>query len=207
MFNHPVERKGFEMSRRVVAYEWMSLDGVVQAPGAPAEDRDGGFEHGGWHLRYFDDASRQWVLDGLNRASAFLLGRRTYENFASTWPNVTGPESVVAEPLNTKPKYVASRTLTDPRWAHTSVLPGDAVKAVAELRATDGGEIHLIGSAELARTLLAHDLIDELHLMVDPVLLGTGKRLFPSDAVLRELTLTSSRPVSTGALLLAYARG
>ena len=193
------------MSRRIVAYEWMSLDGVVQAPGAPDEDRDGGFPYGGWHLPYFDDASRQWVVDGLNRASAFLLGRRTYDNFAAVWPHVTGPETVVAEPLNTKPKFVASRTLTDPAWAHTSVLPGDAVKAVTELTATDGGEIHLIGSAELARTLLAHNLIDELHLMVDPVLLGAGKRLFPTDAALRRLTLTRSEPTTTGALLLSYS--
>lgn len=194
------------MSRRVIAYEWMSLDGVVQAPGASDEDLDGGFAHGGWHLRYFDDVSRQWVVDGLNRASAFLLGRRTYERFAAVWPHVTGPETVVAEPLNRKPKYVASRTLTNPTWANTEVLDGDAVKAVAALAETDGGEIHVIGSAELARTLLAHDLIDELHLMVDPVLVGGGKRLFPDDGTLRSFALTSSETTSTGAMLLTYVR-
>src|SRR5690349_1648788 len=124
------------MSRRVVAYEWMSLDGVVQAPGAPDEDSDGGFPHGGWHQPYFDDTSRQWVVDGLHGASAFLLGRRTYDNFAALWPKVTGPEAVLAEPLNTKPKFVASRTLTDPAWANTTVLAGDAVQAVTELKET-----------------------------------------------------------------------
>ncbi len=194
------------MSRHVIAYEWMSLDGVVQAPGAPDEDLDGGFAHGGWHLRYFDDVSRQWVVDGLNRASAFLFGRRTYERFAAAWPHVTGPETVIAEPLNRKPKYLASRTLTNPTWANTEVLDGDAVKAVAALAETDGGEIHLIGSAELARTLLAHDLIDELHLMVDPVLVGGGKRLFPDDGTLRSFTLTRSETTSTGAMLLTYVR-
>jgi dihydrofolate reductase len=195
------------MSRRVIAYEWMSLDGVVQAPGAPDEDRDGGFAYGGWHLGFFDDMSRQWVVDGLNRAGAFLLGRRTYEQFAAIWPQVTGPEQVIAEPFNTKTKFVASRTLTNPTWANTEVLPGDAVKAVAALADTDGGEIQLIGSASLARTLIAHDLIDELHLMIDPVLLGGGKRLFPDDGTLRSLTLTASRTTTTGAMLVSYSGG
>jgi dihydrofolate reductase len=195
------------MSRRLIAYEWMSLDGVVQAPGAPDEDPSGGFTHGGWHLRYFDDASRQWVLDGLNAASGFLFGRLTYERFAAHWPHASGPERVVAEPLNSKPKYVASQTLSGPLgWAHSTLLGGDAVSSVAALKQEDGGELHLIGSAALARTLLAHDLIDELRLMVDPVVLGGGKRIWPENGQLTSFALVGSQPVSTGALLLTYAR-
>jgi dihydrofolate reductase len=195
------------MSRKLIAYEWMSLDGVVQAPGAPDEDPSGGFTHGGWHLRYFDDASRQWVLDGLNAASGFLFGRLTYDRFAAHWPHASGPEQVVAEPLNSKPKYVASRTLSGSlTWAHSTLLAGDAVSSVAALKQENGGELHLIGSAALARTLLAHDLIDELRLMVDPVVLGGGKRIWPENGQLRSFALVGSQPVSTGALLLTYAR-
>ncbi|MEV0156072.1 dihydrofolate reductase family protein [Micromonospora sp. NPDC050686] len=116
---------------KLVVVEWMSLDGVVQVPGAPDEDRSGGFAHGGWHLRWFDDTSRQWVVDQLNAASAFLFGRMTYDRFAALWPHVTGPERVVADPLNNKPKYVVSTTLTEPMsWAHSTLLDGDAEKAV-----------------------------------------------------------------------------
>ncbi|MGP3957517.1 dihydrofolate reductase family protein [Nonomuraea sp. 3N208] len=193
------------MTRRVVAYEWISLDGVVQAPSAPDEDRDGGFPHGGWHLRYFDDLSRQWVIEGLQRAGAFLFGRRTYDNFAAHWPHVTGPESVLAEPLNHKTKYVASRTLTEPlTWKRAELLGEDAVVAVAALKETDGDDLHLIGSAALAQSLITHDLVDELQLMVDPVRLGSGKRLFPDDGNLRTFSLTGSQTTTTGALLLSY---
>jgi len=193
------------MSRRVVAYEWMSLDGVIQAPSAADEDRDDGFAHGGWHPRFFDDRSRQWVIDGVRQAGGFLFGRRTYDIFAAHWPHATGPEAVLAEPLNRKPKYVASRTLTEPaRWAGTEVLDGDAVRAVAALKDTVGGDLHLIGSAALARTLVAENLIDEFQLMIDPVLLGSGKRLFPDDGALRCFSLAGSRATATGALLVSY---
>ncbi|SCL20487.1 Dihydrofolate reductase [Micromonospora rhizosphaerae] len=192
---------------KLVVVEWMSLDGVVQAPGAPDEDRSGGFAHGGWHLRWFDETSRQWVVDGLTAASAFLFGRLTYERFAAHWPHVTGPERVVADPLNSKPKYVASTTLASPlAWAHSSLLAGDAAKAVAELKESGEGELHLIGSARLGRTLLEHDLVDELRLMVDPVLLGGGKRIWPANGGLAAFRLISNEPTSTGALLLTYAR-
>lgn len=196
------------MSRRLVAYEWMSLDGVVQAPGTADEDPSGGFAHGGWHLRWFDDASQQWVVDGLNRAGAFLFGRLTYERFAAHWPHVSGPERVIAEPLNSKPKYVASTTLAAPlAWAHSTLLDGDAVQAVAALKQEGDGEVHLIGSAHLARTLLEHDLIDELRLMIDPVLVGGGKRIWPETGLLKTFALVHSQPVSTGALLVSYSRG
>ncbi|SCG39669.1 dihydrofolate reductase family protein [Micromonospora inositola] len=192
---------------KLVVVEWMSMDGVVQAPGAPDEDPSGGFAHGGWHLRWFDDTSRQWVVDGLECASGFLFGRLTYERFAAHWPHVTGPEKVVADPLNNKPKYVVSATLASPlAWEHSSLLTGDVAEAVAEVKESGEGELHLIGSARLAQTLLEHDLVDELRLMIDPVLLGGGKRIFADDGQLRTLRLVGSRPTSTGALLATYAR-
>ena len=117
--------------RKVVVDEWMSLDGVVQAPGAPEEDATGGFQHGGWHLRYFDEMSQKWVLEYLTEAGGFLLGRRTYESFAGYWPNASEEEQPVAQPLNKKPKYVASTTLSEPlEWENSSVLHGDVAGAV-----------------------------------------------------------------------------
>jgi dihydrofolate reductase len=194
------------MSRKVIAYEWMSLDGVVQAPGTPDEDRSGGFAHGGWHLRYFDPGSQQWVVDGLNRAGGFLLGRVTYENFAGHWPNASEEEQVIAEPLGSKPKYVASTTLAAPlEWQNSILLNGDVVKAVAALKEEDGGDLHLIGSTKLAQTLIAHDLIDEYQFMIDPVVLGGGKRLFPDDGQLRPMQLVRSQPTTTGAIIATYA--
>lgn len=194
------------MSRKVIAYEWMSLDGVVQAPGTPDEDRSGGFAHGGWHLRYFDPGSQEWVVDGLNRAGGFLLGRVTYENFAGHWPNASEEEQVIAEPLGSKPKYVASTTLAAPlEWQNSILLDGDVVKAVAALKEEDGGDLHLIGSTKLAQTLIAHDLIDEYQLMIDPVVLGGGKRLFPDDGQLRPMQLVRSQPTTTGAIIATYA--
>jgi dihydrofolate reductase len=192
---------------KIIADEWMSLDGVVQSPSGPDEDPSGGFPHGGWHVPYFDAAAQSFVLDGLTAADAFLLGRRTYETFAAHWPKAGADEQMVAVPLNSKPKYVASTTLSAPLdWANSSLLTGDATAAVAELAQRGDGELHLIGSAELARTLIAAGLVDELRVMIDPVLLGTGKRLFPDDGGLRAWRLASSVPTSTGALLVTYAR-
>jgi dihydrofolate reductase len=168
--------------RKVVVVEWMTLDGVVQAPGHPDEDRDGGFEHGGWHLPYFDDLARTWVVQGYAEAGGFLFGRRTYENLAGYWPNASEEEQVIAEPLNTKPKYVASTTLTEPlEWQNSTLLQGDVADAVTALKQEDGSDLHVIGSTELVKTLIGHDLVDELRLMIDPVLLGGGKRIFPDD--------------------------
>jgi dihydrofolate reductase len=193
---------------KVVADEWMSLDGVVQSPSGPDEDAGDGFIHGGWHMRYFEPVSQQWVLDGLHAATAFLYGRRTYEAFAAHWPTAGPQEQMVAEPINSKPRYVASRTLRDPLpWSGSSVLEGDAVTAVAKLRAQGDGELHVVGSADLVRRLLAADQIDELRLMIDPVLLGSGKRLFPTTRDLTTWQLASSVATSTGALLTTYARG
>jgi dihydrofolate reductase len=192
--------------RKVIANEFMSLDGVVQAPGAADEDTDGGFAHGGWHLRYFDDLSQERVLKGIVEAGGFLLGRRTYEIFAAYWPNAPQEEQVIAEPLNTKPKYVASRTLTDPlEWQNSTLLDGDVTEAVAALKREQGGDLHMIGSTALVQTLLEHDLVDELRLMIDPVTLGGGKRLFRDDGELRSLRLVNGEVTTTGAILATYA--
>jgi dihydrofolate reductase len=193
--------------RKVIVVEWISLDGVVQAPGAPDEDPSGGFKHGGWHLRYFDDQSRKWVVDNLNVAAGFLFGRRTYEGFAGHWPNASEEEQVIAKPLNTKPKYVASTTLAEPlAWQNSTLLNGNVAKAVSELKKGDGGELHVIGSTELVKSLIEHDLVDELRLMIDPVVLGGGKRIFGNDGALRPLRLVTSQVTSTGAILATYAR-
>jgi dihydrofolate reductase len=192
--------------RKVIVNEWMSLDGVVQAPGAADEDTSGGFEHGGWHLRYFDPTSLQWVRENLERAGGFLLGRRTYEVFAAHWPHASEEEQFVAQPLNTKPKYVASATLPEPlAWQNSTLLQGDIVAAVAALKQEDGGDLYVIGSTQLAQTLIAHGLADEFRLMIDPVVLGGGKRIFQGDGTLRPLRLVHSQVVTTGAILATYA--
>jgi dihydrofolate reductase len=194
--------------RKVVVNEFMSLDGVVQAPGAADEDTSGGFAHGGWHLRYFDEHSQQWVLDGILEAGGFLLGRRTWEIFAGYWPDAPEEEQVIAVPLNEKPKYVVSRTLTEPlAWRNSTLVGGDAAEAVAALKREDGGDLHVIGSTQLVRTLLEHGLVDELRLMIDPLTLGGGKRIFADDGALRELRLARGEMTSTGAILATYVPG
>jgi dihydrofolate reductase len=193
--------------RKVVVNEFMSLDGVVQAPGGAEEDTTEGFPHGGWHMRYMDDEMAQkWVLEYLTDAGAFLLGRRTYEVFAGYWPNAPEEEQVVAQPLNTKPKYVASTTLTEPlEWQNSSVLQGDVAEAVGALKQEDAGDMHVIGSTKLVKTLIEHDLVDEFRVMIDPVVLGGGKRMFRDDGALRPLRLVDSRVTTTGAFLATYA--
>jgi dihydrofolate reductase len=192
--------------RKVIVQEWMTLDGVVQTPGAADEDTTGGFKYGGWHLRYFDDISQKWVLEDLAAAGGFLLGRRTYEGFAAHWPNASEEEQVVAQPLNTKPKYVASRTHTEPlEWQNSTVLQGDVAKAVAALKQEDGGDLLVVGSTELVQTLIEHDLVDEFHLMIDPLIVGGGKRIFRDDGALRPLRLLDSKATTTGAILATYA--
>ena len=191
--------------RKVIVDEWMALDGVVQAPGHAEEDTDGGFPHGGWHMRYFDDTSQDWVVEGYADPGGFLLGRRTYEILAAYWPTAPDEEQVIARPLNTLPKYVASRTLTEPlQWENSTLLKGDVAEAVAALKQEDGKDLRVIGSAQLVQTLIGHDLVDELRLMIDPVVLGGGKRTFPEDGTLRSLRLIDSRVTTTGAILATY---
>jgi dihydrofolate reductase len=192
--------------RKLIADEWMTLDGVTQAPGQADEDTTGGFQHGGWHVGYFDDLAQRWVVDSVVKAGGFVLGRRTYEIFAAHWPNASEEEQVLAEPLNSKPKYVASRTLTESlAWQHSTVLQGDVAQAVAALKQKDGEDLHLIGSSQLMQTLVEHDLVDEFRVMIDPVVVGGGKRLFRDDGVRRPLRLVDSQVTTTGVIIATYA--
>jgi dihydrofolate reductase len=194
--------------RKVIVQEWMTLDGVVQAPGAADEDTSGGFQHGGWSLRYFDDVAMKWALENIATAGGYLLGRRTYEVFAAHWPNASEEEQPLAEPLNTRPKYVASTSLTEPlEWQNATVLQGDVAGAVAALKQEDGGDLLVIGSPQLVQTLVAHDLVDEFRVMVDPLVVGGGKRLFRDDGTLRPLRLLDSQVTTTGAILATWASG
>ena len=194
--------------RKLIASEWMSLDGVVQAPAYPDEDVSGGFKHGGWHVRYFEDRSMQWVVDSVTQAGGYLLGRGTYERFAAHWPNASEQEQVLARPLNTLPKYVASTTLEGPlAWQGSTLLGNDVAEAVAALKRQDGKYLLAIGSPGLVQSLLSHDLIDEVRVMIDPVVLGGGKRLFRDDGLLKPLRLTSSEVTPTGAILASYTGG
>ena len=191
--------------RKVIVDEWISLDGVVQAPGAPEEDATGGFRHGGWHLPYFDDVSRKWVVDNLTEAGGFLFGRRTFEILAAYWPTAPEEQQVLAEPLNSLPKYVASTTLIEPlRWQNSTLLKGDVDEAVARLKQEKGKDLHVMGSTRLVQTLIGHDLVDEFRVMIDPLVVGGGKRLFPEDGVLRALRLVDSQATATGAILATY---
>jgi dihydrofolate reductase len=193
--------------RKVVVNEFMSLDGVAQAPGGAEEDPSGGFHHGGWHMQYMEDeGTMKWVLGSILEAGGFLLGRKTWEIFAAYWPNAPEEEQVVAEPLNTKPKYVASTTLSEPLdWQGSTLLHGDLVEAVGALKQEDGGDLHVIGSTQLVQALVERGLVDELRLMIDPVALGGGKRFFPDDGALRAWSLVDGQVAGNGALLTTYA--
>jgi len=194
--------------RKVIVNEFLSLDGVAQAPGGADEDPSGGFAHGGWHMQYMqDEVAQTWVLGSIVEAGGFLLGRHTYEIFAAYWPNASAEEQVIAEPLNTKPKYVASTTLSDPLdWQNSTVLEGDLAAAVSALKQEDGGDLHVIGSTQLVQSLIEHDLADEFRVMIDPVMLGGGKRIFRDDGSLRPLRLVDGQIAGTGAILATYAR-
>jgi dihydrofolate reductase len=191
---------------KVIVNEFMTMDGVVQAPGGAEEDTSGGFKHGGWHMPFMDEIAQKDVLEGINEAGGFLLGRRTYEIFAAYWPNAPEEEQVIAEPLNTKPKYVASRTLAEPlEWQNSTLLQGEVPGAVAALKQEAGGDLHVIGSSELVQTLIENDLVDELRVMIDPLVVGGGKRIFRDDGALKPLRLLDSQVTSTGAFLARYA--
>ena len=192
--------------RKVIVNEFLALDGTAQAPGAADEDTSGGFQHGGWHMQYLDETFRPWVLKGIEESGGFLLGRRTYEIFAAYWPNPPEDVQVIAKPMNAKPKHVASRTLSDPlEWQNSSVLQGDLPKAVAALKEEAGGDLLVIGSTELVQSLIQHRLVDEFRLMIDPLLVGGGKRIFPDDGALRPLKLLDHQVTGTGAIIATYA--
>jgi dihydrofolate reductase len=183
---------------------FLSVDGVYQGPGGPDEDRSGGFDRGGWLVPHFDEATGEFMDSIFQRVDAFLFGRRTYDIFAASWPNATDPEDTVANRLNTLPKYVASTTLKDPEWANTSVLEGDLVSAVRKLKGRDGRELQVHGSGALVRFLLENDLVDRLDLLVFPVIVGAGRRLFPDSGIATGLALDQSRTTGSGVTISVY---
>lgn len=192
--------------RKVIVSEWVTLDGVVQSPTGPGEDPSGGFRHGGWHVPHFEDPDfLEWLTDTTVQAGAYLFGRLTYDNFAAYWPTAPDEEREIRDALNARPKYVVSTTLAGPLpWQHSTLLRGDAARAVAALKGEPGGDLLVFGSTRLVRTLLEHGLVDEFRLMIDPVVVGGGKRIFHDDGVLRRLRLESSRSTPTGAVLATY---
>lgn len=190
---------------RLTLHTFLTLDGVMQGPGAPDEDLSGGFRYGGWLVPYADDGFRDIVDGWFGRTEAFLLGRSTYDMMYEYWSRVTDADNLVATQLNGLRKYVASRTLTDPDWAHTTVLDGDALERVRELKARPGGELQVHGSCGLARDLHAAGLIDEYRLVVFPVVVGRGKRLFADGTPASGFTLTESRTTAAGATYTVLA--
>ena len=191
--------------RKLVVGTFVTADGVMQGPGGPDEDRDGGFEYGGWSATYWDDEMGRVITESTLEAGALLVGRRTYEIFAGHWPRV-GDDDPVAAKLNSVPKYVASRTLAEVTWNNSSLIEGDVAQAVAKLKEEAGGEIQVTGSGELIQTLMEHDLVDEYRLWVFPLILGTGKRLFGRGAGPGALKLVDTTVSSTGVAIHRYER-
>jgi dihydrofolate reductase len=190
---------------KLVVGTFVTVDGVMQAPGGPDEDREGGFEHGGWLVPHFDEQLGVFMDGLIGRSDALLLGRKTYEIFARWWPHQPDDDPMAAK-LNSVPKYVASRTLRSVEWANTTLLEGDAGAAVARLKDDLEGELHVSGSGDLVQTLLRNDLVDELQLIVFPLVLGTGKRLFGEGTIPTGLELVESSTTPAGVALQTYRR-
>ncbi len=182
----------------------VSVDGVMQGPGGSDEDRRGGFERGGWAMGRSDNEVMRFIYELYRRADAFLFGRRTFELFAGYWGVMEAGSHPIADALNTRPKYVASTTLADPQWADATVLSGDVAAAVGELKAKPGGELQVHGSGVLIRWLLENDLVEEMNLLIIPVVVGGGTRLFPDSGPDMALELVDSRAFPKGTTLQVY---
>lgn len=191
---------------RIVLSDFVSLDGVVQAPGGTKEDTDGGFAHGGWSMRFFDPDSMGGVIgEAMSRTDALLFGRRTWQVMAAAWPERAGDP--MADQMNALAKYVASRTLSpaEMTWNNSTLLPADdAIGAITKLRESEGGDLQVMGSVSLAQALIRDGLVDEYRLMIEPIVLGGGKKLFPDDGVARPLELVDSTRSATGVHICTY---
>jgi dihydrofolate reductase len=192
--------------RQLVVGAFLTLDGVMQAPGGPNEDREGGFRHGGWLVPYFDEKFGELMTEWTKQAGVLLLGRKTYEIFAASWPKSTDPADDIATALNSRPKFVASRTLKKVNWNNSHLLKGDVADEVAKLKAGEGGEIQVHGSGNLLQTLLKHNLVDTLRIWQFPVVIGAGKRLFGEGTIPGSFRLVDTQQTSTGAVLHVYER-
>ncbi len=192
------------MGKLVVA-EFLTLDGVMQGPGGEEEDRSGGFDRGGWQRPYYDEVFGKTVTEGIAKADAYLLGRRTYDIFAAYWPTAQPEDQSIAGPLNSRPKHVVSRTLKEPLpWNNSTLIKGDIAEGVAAIRNQPGKNIMLMGSGELAQILMKEDLVDEYSLMFHPLVLGKGRKLFREGGRLQTLNLVGSTTTSKGVLMATY---
>jgi dihydrofolate reductase len=187
---------------RLVVNTFISLDGVMQAPGMPEEDREGGFDHGGWQVPYFDEESGEVMTEAMAAFDALLLGRKTYEIFAGYWPYAPADDPIAIR-LNEAPKYVASRTLDSVGWKNSTLLKGDIADEVSQLKGRYN-EIHTSGSGNLVQSLMHHNVVDQYNVWLYPVLLGSGKRLFADGTTPTALRLVESRTFGNGSLLLSY---
>jgi dihydrofolate reductase len=190
--------------RKVIVSEFLTLDGVMQAPGLPDEDRSGGFEHGGWQLSLMDEEAGAVVTEGLSSTGGLLLGRVTYDIFAGYWPTAPQDEPL-AGTINRLPKYVVSTTLKEPlEWNNSHLIKGDVANEIARLKQESGDDIRVIGSGKLAQTLMEHDLVDQYDLLIYPIVLGTGKRLFREGSPKIPLRLIDSQTSKTGVLMVRF---
>jgi dihydrofolate reductase len=190
--------------RKVVVNNSVTLDGVMQAPGRPDEDTRGGFEHGGWAQPYFDSVMADVAAEGMAKGADMLFGRRTYEDFATFWPNQSEDNPFTAV-LNNSQKYVASTTLMEPlSWINSSLLEGDAAEAVARLKEQTGKDLVVLGSGELVQSLMRSNLIDEFVLLIHPLVLGSGRRLFTDDGAPATLRLVDTKTTTTGVVIATY---
>jgi dihydrofolate reductase len=188
--------------RKLIVQTFLTLDGVMQAPGGPGEDDDGGFAHGGWSVNYWDEQMGQVMGEATSRPFAMVLGRRTYDIMAAYWPNA--PAEAGGEVFNDATKYVASRSRPTLEWSNSVLVGGDAADGLAALKQEDGPELQVHGSANLIQTLLAHNLVDQYRLWVFPLVLGSGKRLFADGTVPSGLRLADSTVSTTGVMMCTY---
>jgi dihydrofolate reductase len=188
--------------RKLIVSTFLTLDGVMQAPGGPEEDDSGGFALGGWSVHYWDDQMRQVMTEAMSTPFDLVLGRRTYDIFAAYWPHA--PEEAGAKPLNDATKYVASRSRPTLEWERSVLIEGDAAEGIAELRKEDGPELQVHGSGNLIQTLMGHNLIDQYRLWVFPLVIGSGKRLFSDGTIPSGLKLVDSKVSTTGVVIGTY---